>query len=292
MTTAVIGATGRVGRAVVAGLLADKHPVVAIVRNQDRARELFGPDGRLDPGLLSIRQVPLDRPAEVRAALDGAATVFTAMGSAGLEGNLQRAVIQAASTLPIEQFIRLSVLNTSAGSLGINQRAHWNIDFAAEVAGLPYATIRPAIFSSSLLAAAAEVKASRTWTGLAGTGRVALTDHRDAAEAAVRVITDPGTWGRHHDLTGSRLLSWPEAMQILSAELGQQVTFVTTTEPELLARLTGAGVPPFQAELLITREWALLAGENERTTTGVQDLTGHAPRTVEDFLHENRDLFR
>jgi NAD(P)H dehydrogenase (quinone) len=81
-------------------------------------------------------------------------------------------------------------------------------------------------------------------------------------------------------------------MQVLSAELGEQVSFVTATEPELLARLTGAGVPAFQAELLIAREWALLAGENERTTTAVQDLTGHPPRTVEDFLHENRELFR
>ncbi len=292
MTTAVIGATGRVGRAVVAGLIEDKRPVVAIVRDADRARQLFGPAGHLDTGLLDIRPAPLDRPAEVRAALDGAATVFISMGSAGLEGNLQRAVIAAASTVKIEQFIRLSVLNTAPTSLGINQRAHWNIDFAAEVAGLPYTTIRPAIFSASMLAGAAEIKASRTWTGLAGTGRVALTDHRDAAEAAVRVITDPATWGRHHDLTGPRLLSWPEAMQALSAELGEQVTFVTTSEQDLLARLTGHGVPAFQAELLIAREWALLAGENERTTTGIQDLTGHPPRTVEDFLHENRAAFR
>jgi uncharacterized protein YbjT (DUF2867 family) len=37
-TTAVIGATGRVGRAVVAGLIEDKRPVVAIVRDADRAR--------------------------------------------------------------------------------------------------------------------------------------------------------------------------------------------------------------------------------------------------------------
>jgi NAD(P)H dehydrogenase (quinone) len=297
MTTAVIGATGRVGRLVVRGLLEDKQPVIAIVRDAARARQAFGPEGyldtgRLDMGRLDIREVSLDRQAEVRAALDGAATVFIAMGSAGLEGNLQRVVIQAAATAPIEQFVRLSVLNTSATSFGINQRAHWNIDFAAQVAGLPYSTIRPAIFSASLLAGAAEVRASRTWTGLAGTGRIALIDHRDAAEAAVRVITDPGTWGTHHDLTGPRLLSWPEAMQLLSAELGEPVTFVTATEPALLARLTGAGVPPFQAELLIAREWAVLAGENERTTTAVHDLTGHPPRTVEDFLHENRELFR
>jgi hypothetical protein len=56
---------------------------------------------------------------------------------------------------------------------------------------VPYSTIRPAIFSASLLAAAQEVRASRTWTGLAGSGRMALIDHRDAAEAGLRVLTDP-----------------------------------------------------------------------------------------------------
>jgi uncharacterized protein YbjT (DUF2867 family) len=61
-------------------------------------------------------------------------------------------VIQAASTAPVEQFIRLSVLNTSPTSLGINQRAHWNIDFAAEVAGLPLS--RPTRPSCSSLASA------------------------------------------------------------------------------------------------------------------------------------------
>ena len=61
---------------------------------------------------------------------------------------------------------------------------------------------------------------------------------------------------------------------------------------ELIRRLTGAGVPAGQAELLVTREWAIMAGENERVTTAVRDLTGHEPRTIEDFLHENRELFR
>ena len=112
------------------------------------------------------------------------------------------------------------------------------------------------------------------------------------AEAAVRVLTDPATWGSHHDLTGPSLLSWPDAMRLLSAELGDEVTFVTTTERELLRRLTSRGVPPAEAELLIAREWALLAGENERVTPAVGDLTGHAPRSVEAFLRENRELFR
>jgi uncharacterized protein YbjT (DUF2867 family) len=94
---------------------------------------------------------------------------------------------------------------------------------------VPYSTIRPAIFSASLLAAAREVRASRTWTGLADSGRMALIDHRDAAEAGLRVLTDPALWGAHHDLTGPVPMSWPEALELLSAELGEPVTFQQIT---------------------------------------------------------------
>jgi uncharacterized protein YbjT (DUF2867 family) len=286
MTTAVIGATGRVGSTVVRGLLEVGEPVSALVRDLAKADEMFG----AMPGC-EIHQVQLERPDAVASHLVRASRVFVAMGSVGIEGALQRIAIQAAAASSVEQVVRLSVLNASADSLGINQRAHWSIDFAAQAAGVPYTTVRPAIFSASLLVAAAEVRASRTWTGLADRGQVALVDHRDVAEAVVRILTDPTTWGAHHDLTGPVQLSWPEATELLSAEIGETVTFQTTTERGLIERLVGRGASPGQAELLVAREWAILGGENERTTTHLAQLTGHEPRTVQAFLHEYRDRF-
>lgn len=288
MTTTIIGATGRVGSEVVRRLISAGTPVRALVRDPGKAQRLFG-----DSPNLETVGADLADPAAVAAGLSGSGTVFIAMGSVGLEANLQRIVFQAAAATPgLQQLVRLSVLNAGPDSLGINQRGHASLDFAARVAGLPYTTIRPAIFSASVLAGAAEIKASRTWTGLASTGRVALSDHRDTADAAVRVLTDPATWGQHHDLTGPRQVSWPEALEVLSAELGETVTFRTTGAVELIQRLTGAGVAPGQAELLVTREWAIMAGENERTTSTVRELTGHEPRTIEEFFRDHRDQFR
>ena len=207
MSTAVIGATGRVGSEIVRGLLARGDAVAALVRDPGKARRAFG-----EPGGLRIRPTRLDDPRDLTAALDGIRSIFIAMGSTGTEGVLQRIAISAAAgVISIEQLTRLSVLNASADSLGINQRAHYSIDRFASSTGVPYSTIRPSIFSSSLLAAAPEVRASGTWTGLAGSGRMALIDHRDAAEAGVRVLTDPALWGAHHDLTGPVPMSWPEA---------------------------------------------------------------------------------
>ena len=287
MTTAVIGATGRVGGEIVRGLLERGDAVAALVRDPAKARHAFGePDG------LRIRPTQLDNARDLTDGLRGVRAVFIAMGSVGVEGVLQRIVINAAAGVStIEQVTRLSVLNASADSLGINQRAHFSIDQFAASAAVPYSTIRPAIFSASLLAAAPEVRASRTWTGLADTGRTALIDHRDAAEAGLRVLTDPELWGAHHDLTGPAPLTWPGALELVSAEVGGPVVFQVATERQLLARLLDAGVPAETAELLIAREWSILAGENDYTTDTFRAITGHPPRPVAEFIHDYRAEF-
>src|SRR5581483_2660812 len=107
-----------------------------------------------EPDRLHIHATRLDDPRDLTGALDGIRAVFIAMGSVGIEGVLQRIAINAAAGISsIEQVTRLSVLNASADSLGINQRAHDSIDQFAASTAVPYSTIRPAIFSASLLAA-------------------------------------------------------------------------------------------------------------------------------------------
>jgi uncharacterized protein YbjT (DUF2867 family) len=120
---------------------------------------------------------------------------------------------------------------------------------------------------------------------------MALIDHRDAAEAGLRVLTDPALWGAHHDLTGPVLMSWPEALELLSAELGEPVTFRVADERQFLERLTGAGVPAGTAELLITREWAI-TGRRERLHDRYLPADHRPPpRPVAEFLHDHRAEF-
>jgi uncharacterized protein YbjT (DUF2867 family) len=287
MAIAVIGATGHVGGEVVRGALAGGQEVAALVRDGDEGRHVFG---RLDG--LRVRPTRLDDPNDVAEALHGVGRVFIAMGSIGQQGALQRIAINVASRLPwIKQVTRVSVLNASADSLGINQRAHDSIDQFATSTAVPYSTVRPAVFQLSLLAAANEVRTSRRWTGVADSGRVALIDHRDVAEVGLRVLIDPALWGTHHDVTGPVPMSWPEALDVLSAEIGTSIVFCATGERQLLQRLRTAGLTAGEAELLITREWALLAGESDYTTDTFQRITGRSPRTLAEFVHEHRNTF-
>ena len=95
MTITVIGATGRVGSAVVQRLVTVGSAVRVLVRDPGKAQRLFGDS----PQLETIR-IRLDDPVAVAAGLTGSDAVFVAMGSVGLEASLQRIVIQAAAATP------------------------------------------------------------------------------------------------------------------------------------------------------------------------------------------------
>ena len=105
------------------------------------------------------------------------------------------------------------------------------------------------------------------------------------------MLTDPALWGAHHEVTGPVAMSWPEALELLSAELDEPVTFRVAVERQFLDHLTGAGIPAGTAELLIAREWSILAGENDDTTDTFQQITRRLPRPVTEFLHEHRAEF-
>src|SRR5262249_57488028 len=123
------------------------------------------------------------------------------------------------------------------------------------------------------------------------TGPSARRSSRCRCGAGLRVLTDPALWGTHHDLTGPDLMSWPEALELLSAELGEPVAFRVTDERQFLDRLVADGVPAGTAELLIAREWSIRAGENDYTTETFQRITGRPPRPLAEFVHEYRAEF-
>jgi uncharacterized protein YbjT (DUF2867 family) len=79
LTITVIGATGRVGSAVVRRLVTANTAVRVLVRDPGKAQRLFG-----DSPYLEAVRIRLDNPAAVAAGLTGSDAVFLAMGSVGL----------------------------------------------------------------------------------------------------------------------------------------------------------------------------------------------------------------
>jgi hypothetical protein len=111
---------------------------------------------------------------------------------------------------------------------------------------------------------------------------MALIDHRDAAEAGLRA---------HHDLTGPVPMSWPEALELLSTELGEPVTLRVAAERQFLERLLGAGLPAGELSCSWRAGGRSSPGENDDTTGSFQQITARPARPVSEFLHEYRAEF-
>jgi hypothetical protein len=84
---------------------------------------------------------------------------------------------------------------------------------------------------------------------------------------------------------------WRALLALRSAELGEPVTFRVAAERQFLERLIGAGVPAGAAALLIAREWAILAAEDDQSTGTFQQITGRPrARRPSSFTSTDRRL--
>ncbi|AXI80552.1 NAD(P)H-binding protein [Peterkaempfera bronchialis] len=289
MKITAIGATGKVGTPLVRGLLERGADVRVFVRDPGKARAVIAAGDM--PGRLGIVPGRLDDLAAVRAAFSGVDVGFVALGPTGDQRPLQEGVIEAAGQAGLPHLVRLSVFSTGHHSLGLNQRAHAELDDLVAHTGLPYTSLRPALFATSVLDAAEEIRRTGGWTGAAAHGRNPLIDPRDVAASGVSVLLDPAWWGRHHELTGPALYSWPDVAALLTRELGTPIGFRAVDGAALRAAALARGLPEINAETLVARERAVEAGENERLTDTVRALTGSEPRSLAAFLHEYRDVF-
>ncbi len=88
------------------------------------------------------------------------------------------------------------------------------------------------------------------------------------------------------ELTGPRLLSWREAVAEISAAAGRTLTYTPVRTRAYGEALTGFGVPPEEAELLIEVFDTLMDGRNAHVTHDVREVLGREPRDFADFARE------
>lgn len=111
----------------------------------------------------------------------------------------------------------------------------------------------------------------------AGTGKAGFVDVHDIALVAATVLTEDGHSGKSYTLTGSELLSYADAAQLLSEVIGKPVQYPNPS-PEVFAMvLKQAGAPDFIASY-ITPVYSLIADHKAGVLSGdVERVTGKKP---------------
>ncbi len=278
----VTGATGRVGRAVIAELVGAGVPVRALTRN---------PAAAALPATVEVVAGDFTAPDSLHAALHGVGAVFlvwTAPASAvapvveRLASERRRVVFLSSPHRTEHPFFQQP--NPMA-------RMHAEIERLISTSGLDATFVRPGMFASN----------AQFWWGSAiragdvvrwpyGAAETAPIDELDVAAVVARVLCEDGHAGGDYVLTGPESLSQADQVAAIGAVLGRQVRFEELSPEEF--RLDTADAWPAPVVEMLLAAWGATIGHPAFVTSTVADVLGAPARTFRQWVSDHAEAFR
>jgi uncharacterized protein YbjT (DUF2867 family) len=262
----VTGATGNVGRNIVAQLVEAGEKVRASSRNPG--------DASFGEGVEAVR-ADLADPDTFPAALTGVDRAFVFPGTdlgpflaAAKKAGLKRVVLLSSA----------SVLYDEPNAIGLMHLEH---ERAVAESGLPWTYVRPGAFMANDLAWARGVKSGvvRAPFGAAGSAPI---DERDIAAVAVRALLDDGHEGKGYHLSGPESLTVADRVRILGEVLGRDVRFEEQSRAEARAEMV-TYVPEEIVDGLLD-VFESLVGKTGEVLPTVEQVTGRPAHTYADWV--------
>jgi NAD(P)H dehydrogenase (quinone) len=279
---AIAGATGRVGSALTGLLASDPVDIIVLTRRPDAAQLPKG---------ASVAAIDFDQPHTLQEALRGADRLFVSHGTSPQQVANEIALIDGAVAAGVRHIVKLSALGPASR---LNPFA-WHMQIEAHLAQQPVAStiLRPSAFVDILKRAAGQIAAG-SWAGAAGEGCANFIDTRDVADVArVALLEEFSSESqRAYHLTGPRAWTMRQVAEHLSTLLGQPVAYNHRSPEEQRAALLADGLPPLVADLLVGLDQVFRESVLGETTSTVEALTGKPPRTLQQWLVENIEIFR
>lgn len=242
---AVTGATGHLGRLVVASLLREipASEIVAVARDEKKAADLAA------SGVL-VRKADYERSEGWDAALDGVAKLLLVSSSEiGRRAAHHRTVVDAAKRTGVSLLAYTSVLHADTSELGLAGE-HRETEEYIRASGLPFVFLRNGWYTENHTAGIHAALSAGAVFGCAGNGRFSTAARTDYAQAAVVALTAGDFAGRILELAGDTSYTLAEFAAELSKRSGRTIPYVDLPEAEYRDSLLAAGIPGPYAELL------------------------------------------
>ena len=278
----VTGATGAVGRPLVAALRERGVPVRALTR--DPARAGFAPDVEVVAGDAS-------RPETIAAHLDGVRAVFLnsrAIGDAcGTFADLARVRgatrLVALAAYNVEQDLALQ----PSRYVGDRNR---ECEAAVEASGLEWSSLRPQVYTNMALPLwGDQLRLGDTIEWPYPDFVEAVVDPRDVAEVAVHALLEDDLLGRKPVLT-AEAISHAEMVAVIAEVTGRPLRYRESSLVDFAGRIAAMGLPPELAASFITR-FAAFAGHTPELTDEVPRILGRPARTYRDWIADHAVAF-
>jgi uncharacterized protein YbjT (DUF2867 family) len=273
MTVLVTGASGNAGGAVVRALATAGVQGRALVR-----KEIALPDG------IEAVYGDLNQPSSFVDALSGVSGLFLLSGYDGVEELLSNAASAGVRKVVLLSSSSLDSADTSNAIAAYHHAA----EEAVKASGLEWTFLRPNSFMSNTLRWLDQLRSGDVVRVQFPEVAVSTIHPLDIADVAVSAFTRDHA-GAIHRLTGPVALTPPQQVEILGEAIGRALTAYPMTRSETHDELQ-ATMPPQYADAI---ESFFADGIIDETSVNdtVLRVTGHAPRTLQEWTRENAALF-
>ncbi len=232
-------AGGKTGRAMISTFAAAGEKVRAVMRRGDADAELMA------LGAVEVVHADLmDAAAMADAAKGCRAIYYICPNMTEQEQTLGENIIAAAKAAEADRLVFHSVLHTQVQAL----QHHWNRLFVEEAileSGVPYSILQVGSYYQNMLPGWAKMKE----TGIHAMAYeveapMSLVDLGDVADAAVKVLNDPGCANGIFEICGP-VITLTEKAEILSDVLGQPIEARKLPADDVVAHAAHMGVGEF-----------------------------------------------
>ncbi|MGW0802599.1 NAD(P)H-binding protein [Nonomuraea sp. NPDC002799] len=265
----VIGATGTVGRQVVAHLLEAGAEVRAPARDPGTAGL---PDG------VEVVRGDLADPHTLHAPLDGVEAVFLLWPFATAEG--------MPAVLRVVAAHARRVVYLSSAAVRDHER---QVEQMIERSGLEWTFLRPHAFAANALRWAEQIRAEAVVRGPYGAAAMPPLHERDLAAVAVHALGG-GHGGAIHELTGPETLTQAEQAGIIGEVIGRPVRWEETSPQTARQQMLTRGWPPAAVDGILQAQ-AEMVSEPKATTATVGEVTGAPARTFRTWVRDHAGEF-
>ncbi len=242
---AVTGATGQLGRLVIAALLkkVPANQIIAAVRSPEKAKDLA------DLGV-QVRQADYSKPETLDSAFKGAEKLLLISSSeVGQREAQHNTVIAAAKRTGVKLLAYTSLLHADKSPLGLGVE-HRATEKALSESGIPFVLLRNGWYTENYAASIAPALAHNAFIGSVGEGRISSAARQDYAEAAAAVLVLEDQGGKIYELAGNESYTLAEFSAEIAHQSGKKVDYVNLPEAEFAKALLGAGLPEGLANML------------------------------------------
>jgi uncharacterized protein YbjT (DUF2867 family) len=282
----VTGASGTVGRPVLEAVVKMGKPVKAMYRNAEDARNA-------PAGVATVIADFADK-ASLAKALSGIDTIYLVCSPIPQLVELESNVIEACK----QAGVGYVVLNSALGAGDYPKSFpswHRKVEDKLKASGLQYAIFRPNSFMQNIAAyMAPSIREQGAFYAAMADAKLSLIDVRDIAAIVAKALSNPVAFaGKTIELNGPQAFSYTEIAAKISSVAGRTVKFVNIPEAAQRKSMLELGMPEWQVNALLDlQQYYTVAGKGGEVTPPIKDFLGASPITLDQYLNENKDIFR